>query len=126
MRPGESVSARLVGSAALRLTVVDGATGAAVDDYSLDVGYRGVNFSPSVFRVRERSAAAPADALYTGIVPGDLALEVEAEGWPHAHATVDAVRSGRVVVLNAGVLVRPGPRLAAVTEAMAEIVHGAR
>jgi iron complex transport system substrate-binding protein len=40
------------------------------------------------------------------------------------HATLDAVARGRVFVLNAGVLVRPGPRLAAVTEALAGIVHG--
>jgi iron complex transport system substrate-binding protein len=50
----------------------------------------------------------------------------EAHAFWREHATLAAVKSGRVVVLNAGVLVRPGPRLVAVAEELARIVHGAR
>jgi ABC-type Fe3+-hydroxamate transport system substrate-binding protein len=49
----------------------------------------------------------------------------EARRFWKAHGTLDAVKQGRVVVLNAGVLVRPGPRLVAVAEELARIVHGA-
>src|SRR5262249_26736768 len=45
--------------------------------------------------------------------------------WSH-HGSLSAVRSGRVVVLNAGVLVRPGPRLVAVAEELARIVDATR
>jgi iron complex transport system substrate-binding protein len=41
------------------------------------------------------------------------------------HGTIAAVKSGRIVVLNAGVLVRPWPRLVGVAEELARIVHGA-
>jgi iron complex transport system substrate-binding protein len=50
---------------------------------------------------------------------------VEAHAYWRQHATLAAVKRGRVVVLNAGVLVRPGPRLVAVAEELARIVHGA-
>jgi ABC-type Fe3+-hydroxamate transport system substrate-binding protein len=50
---------------------------------------------------------------------------VEAHGFWRGHGTLAAVKKGRVVVLNAGVLVRPGPRLVAVAEELARIVHGA-
>lgn len=61
----------------------------------------------------------------------DLSLGADAtlEQVAEAHAfwkTHAAVESGRVVVLDAGVLVRPGPRLVAVAEELASIVHGAR
>ena len=49
----------------------------------------------------------------------------EAHAFWRQHGTLAAVKSGRVVVLNAGVLVRPGPRLVAVAEELARIVHGA-
>jgi iron complex transport system substrate-binding protein len=48
-----------------------------------------------------------------------------AHGFWRRHGTLAAVKSGRVVVLNAGVLVRPGPRLVAVARELARIVHGA-
>jgi len=91
---GQAARVRLEGSAALVVRVVDGDSGAPVDAYALDVGYRNVNFSPNVFRVREASAAAPAGARYTGIVPGDLTLEVQAEGWPRAALAVDQLGPG--------------------------------
>jgi iron complex transport system substrate-binding protein len=50
----------------------------------------------------------------------------EAHEFWKKHPTLAAVKAGRVTVLNAGVLVRPGPRLAAVAEQLASIVHGAR
>jgi iron complex transport system substrate-binding protein len=50
----------------------------------------------------------------------------EAHAFWRSHGTLAAVRTGRVIVLNAGVLVRPGPRLVAVAEELARIVHGAR
>lgn len=50
---------------------------------------------------------------------------VEAHDFWRGHGTLAAVKSGRVVVLNAGVLVRPGPRLVAVAQELARIVHGA-
>jgi hypothetical protein len=110
VRTGESVSARLVGSAALRIAVVDGSTGAPVEGYSLDVGYRGVNFSPNVFRVRERAEPLPVGGVFAGIVPGDLTLEVQAEGWPLVRAAVDALAPGETrdvtVSLARGVALR--------------------
>jgi iron complex transport system substrate-binding protein len=73
-----------------------------------------LDWNPAV--ILDLSLGAAADA-------GDVA---EARRFWSRHDTLDAVRSGRVVVLNAGVLVRPGPRVAAVTEALAGVVHGAR
>ncbi|MEZ6017086.1 MAG: carboxypeptidase regulatory-like domain-containing protein [Planctomycetota bacterium] len=91
VRPGQAAQARLEGNAALRVSVVDDATGAVVPSFALDVAYRDVNFSPSVFRVREADASAPPGDLYRGIVPGDLTIEVLADGWPKATVAVDAL-----------------------------------
>jgi hypothetical protein len=105
-RTGQPTSAQLVGSAALRLAVVDGTTGARVEAYSLDVGYRNVDISPAEFRVRERTVASPVGGLHDGIVPGDLTLAVEAEGFPTAHVDVDALAPGETrdvtVTLSSG------------------------
>jgi iron complex transport system substrate-binding protein len=49
----------------------------------------------------------------------------EAHRFWRRHGTLAAVKAGRIVVLNAGVLVRPGPRLAAVALELARIVHDA-
>ena len=57
-------------------------------------------------------------------VDADAGRARRAKFWQQ-HGTLAAVKSGRVVVLNAGVLVRPGPRLVAVAEELARIVHGA-
>jgi len=92
--PGQAARARLEGSAALRVRVVDGDTGVPVEAFALDIGFRGVNFSPNVFRVREADAAPPAGGLYRGIVPGDLTVEVIAAGWPNARTLVDALAPG--------------------------------
>ena len=91
VRTGVTASVGLVGSAALRLTVVDGDTGAPVEDYHLDVAYRSPGMSTNVVRVRERSLPMPLEGSYPGLLPGDLTLSVEAEGWPTARVNVDAL-----------------------------------
>jgi ABC-type Fe3+-hydroxamate transport system substrate-binding protein len=48
----------------------------------------------------------------------------EAYAFWQTHRTLGAVRAGRVIVVHSGVLVRPGPRLGAVAETLAGIVHG--
>jgi hypothetical protein len=93
VRTGESVSANLVGSASLRLEVVDHETGAPLEDYALVISYRNEPMRRSVFRVRERTASPPVDGVYTGIVPGDLTLLIESERWP-ACVEVDALAPG--------------------------------
>ncbi len=65
-------------------------------------------------------AADPEVILLVNDVPGATADAVAARpGW----ADVSAVQSGRVVVLDADPVVRPGPRLADGLEAMARAIH---
>lgn len=91
VRTGETVRVNLVGNAAVRLAVIDAETGAAVDDYDLDVVYDRTTSRPSVHRVRERATPLPVGGVYAGVLSGDLTVEVRAEGWPRASATVDAL-----------------------------------
>lgn len=72
-----------------------------------------LDWNPDVILDLSLGAAATADQV-----------ALAHEFW-RRHGTLAAVKSGRVVVLNAGVLVRPGPRLVAVAQELARIVHGA-
>jgi hypothetical protein len=94
VRTGAFVTAHLVGSAAVRVLVVDGETGAPVEAYDLHVGYRNVSFSPSTFLVRGRAASVPADGVYAGLVPGDVTIAVDVEGWPMARVDVETLAAG--------------------------------
>jgi hypothetical protein len=91
VRPGVPTTVSLVGSATLRLAVIDGETGAEVLEHHLDITYRNPGFASNVVRVRERSQPRPAGGSYAGILPGDLTLIVEAEGRPAARVNVDAL-----------------------------------
>ncbi|MCI0585269.1 MAG: hypothetical protein L0323_00350 [Planctomycetes bacterium] len=99
--PGESVDAQLVGSAAFSLTVVDGA-GAPVHDYRLKLRYRFSDRSGSSqeFELRSRGQPEPEGGLYSGIVPGDCTVVVEAPGQAVAEVPVDRLKSDETRIVN--------------------------
>lgn len=72
--PGSEVRARLVGSAALRLAVVDEAD-EPVELYSLRVRFRNVSFMPNEFEVHDGNEPLPG-GLFEGMFPGDYDLTV--------------------------------------------------
>ncbi|MEW6073327.1 MAG: ChaN family lipoprotein [Planctomycetota bacterium] len=100
VRPGTRLEAVLVGSAAVRLSVVDGATGEPVERFTavcehwpVDAGSRGKDREPLIFRsplehfsppecvVRTRDLP-PADGLFRGFFPGRYVLAASAPGYP--------------------------------------------
>ncbi|MCP3917387.1 MAG: hypothetical protein GY711_17715 [bacterium] len=91
---GTRTSAHLVGSAALQLKVEPPEGEEPLEQYGLRVTYRGANFSPNTFTVAEDGASAPADGLFSGIVPGDIELDVRAKGWPPQLVELGAVEAG--------------------------------
>lgn len=124
--PGTSIDAHLKGSASVALRVVDAATGAPVEPYRVKVRFRNVNFSPSVFGIREPSAPPPSGGLYEGLVPGDLTFVVDAPGF--ATSEVDADKVGPSESRNVEVRLGRGARLTAIVRdgAGGPVVAGAR
>lgn len=99
VEPGSSVDAKLKGSAAVILTVVDAATGANVERYEIDVRFDGAQFGPSTFRVLEKSAEPPAGGLFDGLVPFDQTLIVRADGYAPYEAAAPALAANETRAL---------------------------
>jgi len=81
IRPGQRINANLVGSAAATLQVIDGATGASVEGFGVDVRINGSNISPSLYTLLEAGAPQPAGGLFKGLIPLDSTLIVRASGY---------------------------------------------
>lgn len=112
VRPGDSVRVQLRGGARVALTVLDGATGESVKPYRLRIGFNGTGYSPNVFTVLGRGKEPPAGGLFEGLIPWDVTLMVDAEGFApfslplgeiKANTTTQAearlVKGGRVEVV---------------------------
>ncbi|HET6201686.1 MAG TPA: carboxypeptidase-like regulatory domain-containing protein [Planctomycetota bacterium] len=99
--PGSSVDARLEGSAACSITVVDGG-GAPVHDYRLKIRYRfsDRSVSPDEFELRGRGQPEPEGGVYPGIVPGDCTLVVEVPGHAVAEAPIDHLKPDETRVVS--------------------------
>ncbi len=95
--PGEEVDARLEGSSALVLNVVD-EHGNAITDYSVRVQFRHASFKPDEFEVQ------PVLGVLDGMFPGDYTLRVRA-GELLGAAEVD----GLSVMETRALTVRVGP-----------------
>jgi hypothetical protein len=91
--PGQGYRMDLVGNAALVLEVM-GEDGEPLDVYGLWVGYLGVGFSPHEFEVQSEGTPAPADGVITGVVPGDLLVEVRGPGGARKRQGVGPVAPG--------------------------------
>jgi hypothetical protein len=91
--PGQGYRMDLVGNASLTLEVV-GEDGEPLDSYGLWVGYLGVGFSPHEFEVQSEGTPAPPDGVITGVVPGDLLVEVRGPGGARKRQGVGPVASG--------------------------------
>jgi hypothetical protein len=102
VRPGTSVDARLRGSAALAVEVLDDATGAAIPDWDARLRCENVGFSPREVALVEPDEEPPAGGLVDGIVPGDFTLTVRAEGFGAGSTAIGtlAPRETRRVVVR--------------------------
>ncbi len=81
VKPGTSIDAHLVGNAVVVLDVVDDATKQPVEHFSLDVRFDNVNFGPSTFRILETKDEPPRGGVFSGLVPHDQTLFVNAPGY---------------------------------------------
>ncbi|MFT7679427.1 MAG: hypothetical protein ACI8QC_003429 [Planctomycetota bacterium] len=90
---GQAYSLPLVGAASLQLTVLD-QQGKPLQAYGLWVGYEGVKFSPSEYQVRSDGTPAPADGMVTGVVPGNILIEVRGPGGLALRQAVGEVVAG--------------------------------
>ncbi|MEM6671461.1 MAG: carboxypeptidase-like regulatory domain-containing protein [Planctomycetota bacterium] len=92
--PGETVSAQLRGSARIALDVVDDATGEPVEGYRLIVRFEGSSWSPNALTIKESTSEPPAGGLYEGIIPWDLTLLVDADGYATCEVPLGPVDAG--------------------------------
>lgn len=110
VRPGTSLDAKLRGASSIALAVVDDATGAAVEPFTLDVRDDDSQSRPNAFRVRDVGGKAPADGVFNGLIPGDATLVVGAEGYAPQETKLVDLRAGEVrsitVRLQRGAVVR--------------------
>ncbi len=103
--PGETLDAKIRGSAGVALAV-SGPDGALIDEYRLRLRFRNVSMMPNEFELRAAHAAAPPGCVYSGLVPSDFTLIVEAPGFGIARVDVDALRANEVRSVN--VALAPG------------------
>lgn len=98
---GTRVNAKLVGSAAVTLDVVDDATSAPLSRYALDVRFDESRTSPNVFRVFDAEVDAPRGPV-KGMMPGNQTLIVTAEGRPPVEVAVAKLspRENRVITVR--------------------------
>lgn len=101
VQPGKSVTARLVGAASARLSVVDAATRAPVAHYALRVRFENAGFRPDEFEVFGAKSGPPADGLVSGLIPGDQTLIVLAEGFAPCELHVADLAAGEPRALAA-------------------------
>src|SRR5262249_19749343 len=85
--PGVSVSAHLVGSAALRLSVI-GPTGQSVERYAVRVTLRGSERPPTELELHDGKSVL-AGGLLNGIVPGDYTVAIRCADGATARCDVD-------------------------------------
>jgi len=90
--PGTQVDAYLVGSSAVRLSVL-GAQGAPVERFAVRVSFRNVGFSPRDFDVHD-GASALAGGLVAGLVPGDYRIAVRCADGASGFVDVDDLAAG--------------------------------
>src|SRR5262245_5991403 len=102
LAPGTSVDANLVGSAALRLSVID-AAGQAVERYAVRVTLRSSEWSPNEFELHDGKTVL-AGGLLRGVVPGDYTVAIRCADGATARCEVDGLASGetRAVQLELG------------------------
>lgn len=81
VKPGDQISMKLHGGARLALAVVDDATGDPVESYGVRVRFNGSRWSPNVFTLLERGSEPPAGGLFERLIPWDLTLLVDADGF---------------------------------------------
>jgi hypothetical protein len=86
--PGTRVSARLEGSSAVQLAVVDAQSGEPVPRFALDVRFDDANFRPNVFRVLEEAKDPPDGGVFRGLIPRDQTLVVSAQGYAPCEVAV--------------------------------------
>lgn len=94
VRPGETVSANLKGSAAVALQVVDEVTVLPIERFALDVRFEQVNFHPNLFRVIEAKDALPPGGLIEGLIPKNQTLIVRADGYAPREIPLPDLQSG--------------------------------
>lgn len=102
VRPGDALRMRLVGSAALQVIVTDSATGKAVEDYALRVRYGGHVVATDHVTLRRRGVPLPDGGVYAGLVPGNVTVVVDAEGWPLAEVDVPSLQGNIVRPVEIG------------------------
>jgi hypothetical protein len=93
VQPGTSIDARLMGSAAVSLHVLD-ETGRPVSHYALDVRFDKANFSPSTIRVLETKKEPPAGGLFKGLIPRDQTLIVRVDGYAPCEVPIPDLKAG--------------------------------
>ncbi len=92
VEPGTEVSARLTGSSALLLHVLD-AENQPSERFELRVTFRNVNFWPREFEVHDGSDGLR-DRLFAGLFPGDYTLEARCEDGRSGFVEVDSLAAG--------------------------------
>lgn len=95
VRPGEQVSARLTGSAAVQLTVLD-SEGEPIPSAGVRIQLRSSRSWPNTFQLLEPGKPWPEDGLFSGIPPSDSTIYVSAEGHAETQCDVDGLKSGEV------------------------------
>ncbi len=96
VRPGQSVNAKLVGSASVSLAVVDAALRTPIESYTLRVRFDAVNFSPSTFEVFGAKARRPEAGLVEGLIPREQTLLVSAEGYAPCELRLESLEPREV------------------------------
>lgn len=81
VQPGDSVQARLVGSARIALSVVDATTYEPVDGYRVRVRLDDSYARPNEFTVLDHDDERPSDGVIAGLLPLETTVLVDAEGY---------------------------------------------
>ena len=79
--PGQDVSAKLLGSASLHLSVVDAKTGEAVPRYSAIVHFDRTDWRPNTVALVPRDTDPPEDGRFDGLLASDQTLIVASPGY---------------------------------------------
>jgi len=101
VQPGQRVDARLTGAASVSLAVVDAASRAPVEHYTLRVRFVNVNFSPNQFEVFNANRNPPTGGLIEGLIPHEQTLSVIAEGYAPCELHIESLEPGEVRALTA-------------------------
>lgn len=91
--PGKEYQVKLRGSAQIELHV-QGSDGVDLDEYELKIRYQSGSLPIAAYPLVELGEPLPLDRLYSGIVPGDVALEIRTGGGERALVPVGRVEPG--------------------------------